>query len=137
MSQYRVSAAARADLDEIWFYIAQDNPEAADKFIRALVSRFPQLAAMPEMGRRREELAPASEAWPSEATLSFTDRWKTELKLRVCCMALATSRRCLNDARIATMEADPTKAYNQDDATGFIRLNALRLKVAAKVQRKK
>jgi len=27
---------------------------------------------------------------------------------------------------IATMEADPTKAYNQDDATGFIRLNALR-----------
>jgi len=35
---------------------------------------------------------------------------------------------------IATMEADPTKAYNQDDATGFIRLNALRLKVAAKVQ---
>jgi argininosuccinate synthase len=36
----------------------------------------------------------------------------------------------------AMMEAK-TKAYNQDDATGFIRLNALRLKVAAKVQRKK
>jgi argininosuccinate synthase len=36
---------------------------------------------------------------------------------------------------IATMEADPTKAYNQSDATGFIALNALRLKVAAKVQR--
>ncbi len=34
---------------------------------------------------------------------------------------------------IATMEADPTKAYDQGDATGFIRLNALRLKVAAKV----
>jgi hypothetical protein len=27
----------------------------------------------------------------------------------------------------------PAKAYNQDDVTGFIRLNALRLKVAAKV----
>src|SRR5438046_2651712 len=38
---------------------------------------------------------------------------------------------------IATMEADPTQAYNQDDATGFIRLNALRLKVAAKVKRKR
>ena len=36
-----------------------------------------------------------------------------------------------------TMEADPTKAYNQDDTTGFIRLNTLRPKVAAKVQRKK
>ena len=35
---------------------------------------------------------------------------------------------------IATMEADPTKAYNQSDASGFIALNALRLKVAAKVQ---
>jgi argininosuccinate synthase len=35
---------------------------------------------------------------------------------------------------IATMEADPTKAYNQDDATGFIRLNALRLKVASRVR---
>ena len=37
---------------------------------------------------------------------------------------------------IATMEADPTDAYNQDDATGFIRLNGLRLKVAAKVAAK-
>ena len=34
---------------------------------------------------------------------------------------------------IATMEADPTNAYNQGDATGFIRLNSLRLKVVAKV----
>ena len=34
---------------------------------------------------------------------------------------------------IATMEADPTDAYNQSDATGFIRLNSLRLKVATKV----
>jgi argininosuccinate synthase len=37
----------------------------------------------------------------------------------------------------ATMGADPTRAYNQDDATDFIRLNALRLKVATKLQRKK
>jgi argininosuccinate synthase len=35
---------------------------------------------------------------------------------------------------IATMEADPSKAYNQNDATGFIRLNALRLKVASSVE---
>jgi argininosuccinate synthase len=38
---------------------------------------------------------------------------------------------------IATMEADPTEAYNQDDATGFINLNALRLRVRAKVQGKR
>ena len=36
----------------------------------------------------------------------------------------------------ATMEASRSRqggTYNQDDATGFIRLNGLRLKVAAKV----
>lgn len=43
----------------------------------------------------------------------------------------------LYNPQIATMEADPTQAYNQSDATGFISLNALRLKVAARVHRKK
>ena len=40
----------------------------------------------------------------------------------------------LYNPHIATMEADPTQAYNQSDATGFIRLNALRLKVAAQIE---
>ncbi len=39
----------------------------------------------------------------------------------------------LYNPQIATMDADPTQAYDQDDATGFIHLNALRLKVAARV----
>jgi argininosuccinate synthase len=39
----------------------------------------------------------------------------------------------LYNPHIATMEADPTQSYNQSDATGFIRLNALRLKVASGV----
>lgn len=38
---------------------------------------------------------------------------------------------------IATMEADPSQAYDQNDATGFIRLNALRLKVSTGVEQKK
>ncbi|MDO7906584.1 argininosuccinate synthase [Paenibacillus sp. JX-17] len=38
---------------------------------------------------------------------------------------------------IATMEADPTQAYDQGDATGFIRLNALRLKVHSGVENSK
>ena len=59
------------------------------------------------------------------------------LKLSACLMGQGICRRCLNDPHIATMEADPTQAYNQDDASGFIRLNALRLQVAAQVQRKK
>jgi argininosuccinate synthase len=40
----------------------------------------------------------------------------------------------LYNPQIATMEADPTQAYNQSDATGFISLNGLRLKVEARVK---
>ncbi|MEM9480354.1 MAG: argininosuccinate synthase, partial [Verrucomicrobiota bacterium] len=43
------------------------------------------------------------------------------------------SPQSLYNPDVATMEADPTNAYNQDDATGFIRLNGLRLKTNAKV----
>lgn len=39
----------------------------------------------------------------------------------------------LYNPNIATMEADPTQAYDQGDAAGFIHLNALRLKVNAGV----
>src|SRR5438067_9012640 len=56
-NSYRVSSRATADLDEIWSYIAQDNPAAADKFISAFFTRFANLAAMPKMGRLREELS--------------------------------------------------------------------------------
>jgi toxin ParE1/3/4 len=85
MSQYLLSDTARTDLAEIWFYIAQDNPDAADKFMRALVSRFPLLAAMPEMGRQREELAPRLRSFPSATTSSFTARWKKVFKSHACC----------------------------------------------------
>jgi len=42
----------------------------------------------------------------------------------------------LFDPTIATFE-DDAGAYNQADAAGFIRLNALRLRIAANLQRKK
>jgi argininosuccinate synthase len=43
------------------------------------------------------------------------------------------SPKSLYDPQIATMEGDAS-AYNQNDATGFIRVNALRLKVRAVLQ---
>jgi toxin ParE1/3/4 len=64
MRQIRISPAARGDLDEIWSYIAQDNLDAADKFIHAVVARFHQLAAIPEIGRRREELSARMRSFP-------------------------------------------------------------------------
>ena len=64
MNRFRVSPEARADLDEIWLYIAPDNLEAADKYIRAIVSRFPMLASMPLLGRERGELSPSLRSFP-------------------------------------------------------------------------
>ena len=64
MSQYRVSDAARADLEEIWIFIARDNPDAADRYVRAVVSTFPKLASMPYLGRQRKELLPAVRSFP-------------------------------------------------------------------------
>src|ERR1700737_4669328 len=43
------------------------------------------------------------------------------------------SPKSLYDPQVATMEGGGADAYNQSDATGFIRLNALRLKVRSAV----
>jgi argininosuccinate synthase len=43
------------------------------------------------------------------------------------------SPKSLYDPQVATMEGSGAEAYNQSDATGFIRLNALRLKARAAV----
>lgn len=47
-----------------------------------------------------------------------------------------TSPVSLYNPEIATMEADPTNSYDQNDATGFIHLQALRLKMHAALQLK-
>jgi toxin ParE1/3/4 len=71
MSQYHVSDAASADLEEIWLFIAQDDPDAADRHLRNLVSRFPTLASMPEMERLREELAARLRSFPVGSYVIF------------------------------------------------------------------
>jgi len=70
-----------------------------------------------------------------ESQKNVTGTVRVKLYKGGICVAGRRSKLSLYNPRIATMEADPTKAYNQDDATGFIRLNALRLKVAAQAQR--
>jgi argininosuccinate synthase len=57
------------------------------------------------------------------------------VKLYKGCIYVAgrRSRVSLYNPHIATMEADPAQVYNQEDATGFIRLNGLRLRVNSAV----
>ena len=82
-------------------------------------------------------MRPQSRALATESQKNVTGTVRVKLYKGGIYAAGRKSPVSLYNPQIATMEADPTKAYNQDDATGFIRLNALRLKVAAKVQRKK
>jgi toxin ParE1/3/4 len=47
---------ARADLEDIWRYIAADNPRAATMMVDRIQDRCERLAAAPFTGRARPEL---------------------------------------------------------------------------------
>jgi argininosuccinate synthase len=79
----------------------------------------------------------ALQAFVTESQKNVTGTVRVKLYKGNILVAGRKSPVSLYNPHIATMEADPTKAYNQSDATGFIRLNALRLKVASKVQKKR
>lgn len=53
---YRLTPEARANVDEICAFIAQDSVDAALRVLEALEDAFDQLAATPETGHRREDL---------------------------------------------------------------------------------
>lgn len=59
MPQVLKRPQAETDLDEIWWYIAQDNPDNADRFLDKIEERCRALAQFPGMGISREELMPA------------------------------------------------------------------------------
>jgi toxin ParE1/3/4 len=65
MSRYKVAPGALADLDEIWFYIAQKtNPVVAERVLDSIIHAFPLLAANPKMGRHRPNLGEAMRSFP-------------------------------------------------------------------------
>ena len=79
----------------------------------------------------------ALQAFITESQKNVTGEVRLKLYKGNIMVAGRSSPVSLYNPAIATMEADPTKAYDQNDATGFIRLNALRLKVAAQLQQDK
>ncbi len=55
MSRYTVSPEAEDDLLDIWAFVADDNPGAADRLIDTFYEHFIELARQPAMGRKRPE----------------------------------------------------------------------------------
>lgn len=55
----RIQRTPRADLDleEIWFFIAQDDPAAADRWLDTLEEKIALLADNPLMGPSRPDIA--------------------------------------------------------------------------------
>jgi argininosuccinate synthase len=71
----------------------------------------------------------------SQSTVNGTVRLKL-YKGTIMCVGRASKSDSLFDSTIATFE-DDAGAYDQKDAAGFIKLNALRLRIAAKRARRK
>jgi toxin ParE1/3/4 len=60
----RLSPAAEADLEEIWGYIADDSPTAADRLVDEILDKSEALVLNPEMGRARDDLRPGLRSLP-------------------------------------------------------------------------
>ncbi|OIP92169.1 MAG: type II toxin-antitoxin system RelE/ParE family toxin [Syntrophobacterales bacterium CG03_land_8_20_14_0_80_58_14] len=71
MLRIHKSPVAENDLDEIWWYIAQDNPGNADKFIDEIEATCRKLARFKSMGRNRDELHPGLQSFPVGKYLIF------------------------------------------------------------------
>ena len=65
------SPQAIQDPDDIWFYIAQDNVTAADRWIDHLLEKALTLAEEPLMGRLRPELAPQIRSLPVKSYMLY------------------------------------------------------------------
>ena len=63
MARYTKRPKAETDLLEIWLYIAQDSPRAADHLLDRIEIQCRLLADNPRLGRARLELAPDARAW--------------------------------------------------------------------------
>src|ERR1035437_4673143 len=73
----------------------------------------------------------ALQAFVTETQSDVTGLVRLKLYKGNIIVAGRKSPKSLYDPQIATMEGDDAAKYDQSDATGFIRLNALRLKVRA------
>jgi plasmid stabilization system protein ParE len=59
MTQYTFHPDARGDLDEIWDYIAADNPHVADRVITEILDATRAVVPYPHSGHRRPDLTAA------------------------------------------------------------------------------
>lgn len=70
------------DLTEIWEYIADDNLDAADRWITHLREAFESLARAPGIGHKREDLTAFPVLfWPVGAYLVIYRLWRKRVEI--------------------------------------------------------
>ncbi len=62
---------AENDLEEIWWYIAQDSPQNADRFLDRIEERCLALSDFPQIGTSRNDLKPGLRSQPVGNYLIF------------------------------------------------------------------
>lgn len=65
------TAQSKLDYDEIWDYIAQDDPQAAASLLQLLDETLHLIASSPHIGRMRSELDPRLCSFPVGNYLIF------------------------------------------------------------------
>lgn len=67
MARHRLAAKAKAELDEIWLYVARNSGsiEVADRLLESISERFLLLARNPRIGRPRDDLRPGLRSFPA------------------------------------------------------------------------
>jgi toxin ParE1/3/4 len=71
MANAKLSDFAAADLKEIWEYVAENNPSAAEKLVREILQKIRLLAENPQMGKSRDEIFVGLHSFPVKSYLVF------------------------------------------------------------------
>ena len=64
MGRIRRTPRAGRDLEEIWFFVAQDDPVAADRWLDTVEEKLGLIAGNPLMGVARPDIAPELRYYP-------------------------------------------------------------------------
>ena len=71
MARILLRPRAKADLVEIWDYIAEDSETRADAFLETIEQKMKILAERPKVGRQRDELAEGIRSFPVSRYVIF------------------------------------------------------------------
>ena len=80
-ARVRFFPEARADLHQIWDYIAEDDVEAATRLVDLVEEKCTLLARSPDIGRVRDELAPGLRSFPVGRYAIFYRRAKGGIEI--------------------------------------------------------